>query len=111
MERLLTLGSDGQRLVVEFGEAYDGPKVLSSRPYRHAQIHVEAGAFRGTVAAIPDEAQYRLAAEAFRLDGRARFGGHRDVLLTVDREGSTIEVVVIVTEDDPQVTLRYLIFE
>ena len=110
-EQLLSLGSDGQRLVIALGPPYDGPPVLGARPYRHAQIHVEAGAFRGTVAAVAEESQYRQAAAAFRRDGRGRFGGDRDALVALERQGSTIDVEVVVTEDDPQVRLRFLIFE
>lgn len=109
-ERLLSLGSDGQRLAIELGVPYDGPPVVGSRRYRHAQIHVEAGGFRGTIAAVADEAQYREAAAAFGTEGRGRFGGGRDALVALEREGSTIEVEVVVTEDDPQVRLRFLIF-
>ena len=110
-ERLLAVGSSGQRLVIELGAPYDGPPVFSERRYRHAEIHVEAGAFRGTVPAVADESQYREAATAFGRDGRCRFGGDRDTLVALERDGSAIDVEVTVTEDDPQVSLRFLIFE
>jgi hypothetical protein len=111
VEQLLVLGSARQRITVALGERFEGDLPLGNGDWSHAQIGVEAGPFKGTVETVVETSAYRVAAEAFMSTGNAHFGGHRDVLLRLERDGSTVHVEVILTEDDPQVTLRYLIFE
>jgi hypothetical protein len=115
-DRLLELGVPGQRLVLVLGEPYDDwPPSFRDAGLGHgwcrAQIQVEAGPFVGTIDTVVVEADYREAAASFRARGTARFGGNRDALVVLERDGSTIEATVTMSEDDPQFMVRYLIFE
>ena len=116
VDRLLEIGVPGQRLGLVLGEPFDAwpPGFLDAglgQSWRQAQIEVEAGPFGGTIDTVVDEADYRKSLAAFRATGSARFGGHRDALVVLERDGSTIEVTVTLSEDDPQFSVRYLVFE
>lgn len=116
VDRMLEIGVPGQRLGLVLGEPFSAwpPGFLDAglgQGWRQAQIEVEAGPFSGTIETVVVEADYRKSLASFRASGSARFGGHRDALVVLERDGSTIEVTVTLSEDDPQFSVRYLVFE
>jgi hypothetical protein len=107
-QTLLDIGSPGQRLRVVIGDALAG---FGAEMFP-ARIEVEAFPFRGHIEATfaADEVDaYTHAVERLRTSSKVRCGGNRATLVQLELEGDVIEVTVMLSEDDPWPTLRYLI--
>ena len=77
------------------------------------RIEVEASPFRGHIEATftTDEVvAYTHALERLRTSSKVRCGGDRATLVQMELDGDVIEVTVMLSENDPWPTLRYLIF-
>ena len=114
---LLDIGSSGQRLRVSTLGLWSDARIEADildvvGELTDGRIAVEAHPFSGEIAAPFAEAEitaFSSALDDLRRRGNATIGGGRGFLVALELDDGVIDVTVMPSEDDPQVTLRYLI--